>query len=69
MPNTNASGEVSLSIWPNLRKSPADNESVRTINPVGVWRLVSPTSFYTDTDFLFKEMGFSCIEAVGFRTF
>ena len=67
--NTNASGEADLSIWPNLRRSPADNESVRTINSVGIWRLTSPTSFYTDTDFLFKEMGFSCIEAVGFRTF
>ena len=67
--NTNSSGEASLSIWPNLRRSPANNESVRTINSVGVWRLVSSSSFYTDTDFLFKEMGFSCMEAVGFRTF
>ena len=67
--STNASGEVSLSIWPNLRRSPANNESVRTINPVGIWRLVSPSAFYTDTDFLFKDMSFSCIEAVGFRTF
>ena len=67
--STDASGEATLSIWPNLRRSPANNESVRTINPVGVWRLTSSTSFYTDTDFLFKEMSFSCIEAVGFRTF
>ena len=67
--STNAAGEASLSIWPNLRRSPANNESVRTINPVGIWRLVSSASFFTDTDFLFKEMGFSCIEAVGFRTF
>ena len=67
--STNASGEANLSIWPNLRKSPADNGSVRTINPVGIWRLLSPTSFYTDTDFLFKDMSFSCIEAIGFRTF
>ena len=67
--STNSSGETSLSIWPNLRRSPANNESVRTINPVGIWRLVSPSSFYTDADFLFKEMGFSCVEAVGFRTF
>ena len=67
--STDASGEASLSIWPNLRRPPADNESVRTINPVGIWRLVSPSSFYTDADLLFKEMGFSCIEAVGFRTF
>ena len=67
--STNVSGEANLSIWPNLRKPPADNGSVRTINPVGIWRLVSSSSFYTDTDFLFKEMGFSCIEAVGLRTF
>ena len=67
--STDASGEANLSIWPNLRRSPADNESVRTINPVGIWRLTSPSSFYTDSDFLFKEMGFSCMEAVGFRTF
>ena len=67
--STDASGEATLSIWPNLRRAPADNESVRTISPVGIWRLVSSSSFYTDTDFLFKEMGFSCVEAVGFRTF
>ena len=67
--STNAAGEANLSIWPNLRRSPANNESVRTINPVGIWRLISSSSFFTDTDFLFKEMGFSCIEAVGFRTF
>ena len=67
--STNSSGEASLSIWPNLRRSPADNGSVRTINPVGVWRLLSSSSFYTDTDFLFKEMAFSCIEAIGLRTF
>ena len=67
--STDSSGEASLSIWPNLRRSPADDGSVRTINPVGIWRLISPTSFYTDSDFLFKEMSFSCIEAVGLRTF
>ena len=67
--STSSSGQASLSIWPNLRRSPADNESVRTINPVGIWRLISPSSFHTDTDFLFKEMSFSCIEAIGLRTF
>lgn len=67
--STDGSGRTTLPIWPNLRRAPTDNESVRVINPVGVWRKTDPTSFYTDTDFLFKEMGFSCIEAIGARTF
>ena len=67
--STNSAGEASLSIWPNLRRSPVNNETVRVINAVGVWRLRESVSFYTDADLLYKEMNFSCIEAVGQRTF
>ena len=66
--NTSGSGTTTLSIWPNLRRTPTDGDAVILINPVGVWRLLNTTSFYTDTDFLFKEMGFSCMEAIGART-
>ena len=66
--DTSGSGTATLTIWPNLRRPPTNGEAVIVINPVGVWRLLDPTSFYTDTDFLFKEMTFSCMEAIGSRT-
>lgn len=32
-------GEVTLSFWPRLRASPADNAPLTLVNPAGLWRL------------------------------
>lgn len=66
--DTSSTGTAALSIWPNLRRSPINNESVRVNDAVGIWRLASESSFPTDAAMLY-ELDFTCIEAVGFRTF
>jgi hypothetical protein len=38
--NTNGSGEATLTLWPNLRVSPNDNEAVVVANCVGLFRLM-----------------------------
>lgn len=37
--NTNASGEATLNLWPDLRSSPSDNAAVAVSNAKGVFRL------------------------------
>lgn len=37
--NSDGSGNVSLTIWPNLRESPPDNTALVLVNPKGQWRL------------------------------
>lgn len=38
--NSDVSGNCTLDIWPRLRESPADNESIVTISPKGLFRLI-----------------------------
>lgn len=47
--DTDGSGDVTLSLWPNLQVSPSDTDSVITSNPVGAFRLVNnPLNFNTN---------------------
>lgn len=62
--DSNASGEATLNIWPDLRSSPSDNATVVVSDAKGVFRLsdntvnwdISPNSFYT--------ISFSFVEAL-----
>jgi hypothetical protein len=37
--NADGSGEAIITIWPNLRESPADTTSIVLANTMGIWRL------------------------------
>jgi hypothetical protein len=39
--NSNASGEATLTLWPKLRSSPADNAALTINSPVSNWRLTT----------------------------
>lgn len=39
--NSDGSGNATIDIWPRLRVSPDDNDTIVVNNPVGLWRLAS----------------------------
>lgn len=47
--NTNGSGQASLTVWPDISPSPADNAAVVLTNPAGLFRLASDTVSWTET--------------------
>ena len=62
--SSNASGEANISIWPDLRSSPTDNDTVVVQDAVGVFRLSSPeTSFNIDTASIYG-ISFAAVEAL-----
>ena len=46
--NSDGSGNATLTIWPSLRSSPADDASIIVTNPVGVFRLTTPAAWDID---------------------
>ncbi len=44
---TDASGNATLDIWPDMRASPADASTVVLTDTVGVWRLTRPISEFS----------------------
>lgn len=42
--DSDGSGEAALTLWPNMRESPADNSPVITSSPQGVFRLINNTN-------------------------
>lgn len=62
--DSDASGNATLDIWPNLRTSPADNAAIVTSSPKGVFRLAgNRMPWDTDHNKVF-DIAFSCIEAL-----
>lgn len=62
--DSNASGEVSLDIWPNIRTSPADNATVTTSSAKGLWRLVDDAHEWTANEAAIYGITFTCVEAI-----
>lgn len=61
---SNASYQANISIWPDLKSSPADNSTVVVQSAVGVFRLSSPeTSFNIDTASVYG-ISFAAVEAL-----
>lgn len=61
---TNASGETSISIWPALRESPADNAPITVTNCKGLFRLSSSeTSWDVNTASIYG-ITFGAVEAI-----
>lgn len=46
--NSDGSGNVSLSLWPNLRSSPADSAAITIASPKGKFMLASPPEWSID---------------------
>lgn len=55
--DTNASGEVTLDIFPDLREAPTDNQVITTSDAKGTWRMISSpldTGYRSDSNGIFK---------------
>ena len=62
--NTNASGEATLNLWPDLRSSPADGAGVTVSNAKGVFRLASNDATLTINNSGFYSISFAAVEAL-----
>jgi len=62
--NSNASGEATLTIWPDLRSSPADGATVVVTDAKGVFRLSTPTHNWNIDTAGFYSMAFGAVEAL-----
>jgi hypothetical protein len=59
------SGECSLDIFPRLRESPSDGQSIITYAPKGLFRMAENNyDIYSNYSFTYYEVSFSAIEAV-----
>lgn len=62
--DTNASGELTVDIWPNLRSSPVDNANITGGNTVGLFRLANnQTDFNIDQASIYG-LSFRAVEAL-----
>tara|TARA_R100000278_G_scaffold115010_1_gene93734 strand:+ start:28 stop:654 length:627 start_codon:yes stop_codon:yes gene_type:complete len=62
--DSNASGEASLTIWPDLRSSPADNATVVVSNARGLFRLATSGTDWSISNAGFYSMSFGAVEAL-----
>lgn len=61
----NGSGQVTLDIWPRLRETPADNDALITISPVGLFRLSENSNdLYNSNAMEYYEVSVSAAEAI-----
>jgi hypothetical protein len=62
--NSDASGTAVIDIWPDIRTSPADNDSIVVANAQGIFRLLNPeVSFSIDMASIYG-INFSAVEAL-----
>jgi hypothetical protein len=62
--DTNASGEATLELWPNIRTAPSDNTPVVTNNPVGRFRLNSGSQDWSIDTASTYGITFAAVEAI-----
>lgn len=62
--NTNGSGQATLTLWPNLRESPADNAPIILTNTVGVFRLTENAMPWDISLALTYGIAFSAMEVL-----
>ena len=62
--DTNASGEATLTIWPDLRSSPSDNDAVVVSSAVGLFRLGTNVTDWQINQAGFYSMTFGAVEAL-----
>jgi len=62
--NSDATGQATLNIWPDLRSSPADNAAVTVKNAVGLFRLTDNTQSLDISTSMTYGINFSAGEAL-----
>lgn len=62
--NSNGSGQATLTIFPKLRSSPADNAAITVNSTKGLWRLASNEMPYDIDEASTYGITFACIEAL-----
>jgi hypothetical protein len=62
--NSNANGEATLTLFPNLRSSPANNAALTISSPKGVWRLAANDVGYDIQTGQFYGITLACVEAL-----
>ena len=62
--DSNASGEATLTIWPDLRSSPTDGAPVTVNNARGLFRLSTSESNWSISTGGFYSMNFGAVEAL-----
>jgi len=62
--DSNASGEVTLEIWPYVRSAPSDNATVVTSNTVGHFRLASNEQNWNIDQAAIYGITFGAVEAI-----
>jgi len=62
--DSNASGQVTLEIWPHLRSSPTDGSTVTVSNAKGLFRLSTSETAWTVSDLLLYGITFGVMESV-----
>jgi hypothetical protein len=62
--NSDATGTATLTLFPSLRSSPADNAAIVTTDTVGVWRLSTNDIEYNIQTGQFYGITLACMEAL-----
>ena len=62
--DSDGSGTVTLTLWPSLRASPADNAPVVVSNTLGLWRLASDERAWEADAARLYGIGFTALEAL-----
>ena len=62
--DTNASGEATLNLWPDLRSSPADDAAVVVSNAKGLFRMATNDATWTINNAGFYSISFAAVEAL-----
>lgn len=61
---SDGSGNATLNIWPSLRASPTDDQSIVVANTKGVWRMSSNSVDYSIDRASIYGITFACVEAL-----
>ena len=62
--NSDGSGNATLTLFPDLRSSPADNAAITVSSPKGLWRLAANEVDYSIDEASIYGMTFACVEAL-----
>jgi hypothetical protein len=62
--DTDASGNATLDLWPNLRSSPANNAAVTVVDTKGRFRLKDNVTQWNINEISSYGITFDCVEAI-----
>lgn len=62
--DSNASGEATVTLWPDLRSSPADNAAITVSGAKGLFRLTTNTTDWQINEVGFYQLSFGAAEAL-----